>query len=74
MMDVSETSDVPIPSDSVDILINLYVDPSGTEESHSDAFSAVSNLIGSTSGAHEGALSIQDLVGRMERQVLSAAV
>ena len=72
MMDVSETSDVSITSDSVDTLINLYVDPSGTEEAHSEAFSTMANLVDARSGAHEGTLSIQDLVGRMEQQVLSA--
>ena len=74
MMDISETSDVSITSDSVDTLINLYVDPSGTEEDHSQAFSEMSNLVDARSGTHERTLSIQDLVGRMEQQVLSATV
>lgn len=74
MMDISESSDVAITSDSVDTLINLYVDPSGSEVSHSQAFSAISSVVDSRNGAHEGTLSIQDLVGRMEQQVSSAAV
>ena len=70
MMDTDEN--VVIASDSFDALIDLFVSPTGSEESHDEAFIAVSKQIGPRDGLDGQVVSIQDLVGRMENQVFTS--
>jgi hypothetical protein len=71
MMDINES--VVAESDSFDALIDLFVDPTGSEESHDQAFIAVSKQIGPRDGVEGQVVSIQGLVGRMENQVFPSA-
>ena len=54
---------------SVDALIESFVDPCESDEVHANAFLELSKAIRSRSDVDKDVLSIQDLVGRMEKQV-----
>ena len=68
MIEIDKTAANQHPC-SVDASIDSFVDPSESDEIHAKAFQELSKAIGSPSGSHKNALSIQDLVGRMEKQV-----
>ena len=54
---------------NVDTLIESFVDPCESDDVHANAFLELSQVIRSRSDVDKKALSIQDLVGRMEKEV-----
>lgn len=54
---------------NVDALIESFVDPCESDDVHANAFLELSKVIRSRSDVDKKALSIQDLVGRMEKEV-----
>ena len=68
-MDASDIDGMVANPCSVDTLIESFVDPCESDEVHASAFLELSKVIRNRSDVDNDALSIQDLVGRMEKQV-----